>query len=254
MSLLSFHWYGFIIGCAIVVGWWATEFQARRFKYSSHLLDHAVWWALAGGLLGARVWHVLTDWPLYQQNIEAIFALNTGGLSIFGALLGGGIGVWLWSKLTKQTNLLTLLDLTVFGLPFAQALGRLGNFFNQELYGYPTSLPWAMYIAPENRLVQFSTSAYFHPLFAYESVLLVLFGTLLWWLSYSKPMNGLQIGSGRLFVIYMQFYAVIRILLDFARPDKAILIGGIGVNQAILIVLLVVTSLWIWYAKNRVLV
>jgi phosphatidylglycerol:prolipoprotein diacylglycerol transferase len=263
---LNVHLYGLILGIAIVVGIWLGEKKALDYQISSQS-----WWQLAssamiGGVIGARLYHVATAWSLYKNNLLEILYLYNGGLSIIGAVLGGLLAVWLFIFLSQQSLIkfsldkkkLTfkqVLDLSVFGLPFAQAIGRWGNFVNQELYGLPTNLPWGIYIEPTKRLVGFEGWSYFHPLFLYESLLMFVFGLLVWRLEIKIRQrqklpaifgwfSGLKVGSGNWFIFYIFYYSIIRFLLDFIRIDKAqFLSTPLGINQLFLLTVAMVIAL-----------
>lgn len=254
-----FHLYGFVLGLAIVVGYTLSWQQARRVGVSEPDFFQSALMTLIGGLLGARVYHLITDWQLYSHHWWSAFALWNGGLSIIGGIGGGLLALWLTLKKHQRLWLLpTLLDCIVFGMPFAQAFGRLANWINQELYGLPTTLPWGISIDPANRLVGYEHETRFHPLFIYEGVLLLLFGFVIRWLfgGARTPQNrngkrqvsrslisGFEVGSGNLFLLYVLYYSIIRFCLDFLRIDKShnfmIIIGD---NQIIMLITASFTS------------
>jgi phosphatidylglycerol:prolipoprotein diacylglycerol transferase len=150
-----------------------------------------------------------------------------GGLGIFGGILGGGVGLWIYTR--KKDIFLKMLDLVAFGLPIGQAIGRWGNFFNQELYGKPTSLPWGIYIRPENRLLSVIEYERFQPLFLYESLwCLGVFGAL-HWLVKDKVV---KLGKGGVFIFYLGLYGLGRFFLEFLRIESW-KIYGVNVAQAI---------------------
>lgn len=226
-----FHLYGLMIGIGISLGLVSAQFQAKRFKVSSSLIDDSLVWIVVGAIVGARLYHVITDWQLYANGplIDVIKVWN-GGLGFFGALIGGVVGLLLFVRFSRNKNsdkkslatnyyllsAFTLLDLLSFGAPLAQAVGRFGNFFNQELYGLPTNLPWAIKINGQQ----------YHPLFAYEAILnLCVFG-LINWLGWKKK---LILGKGQYACIYLALYGVIRFWLEFLRPETARLTGSLGV-------------------------
>jgi phosphatidylglycerol:prolipoprotein diacylglycerol transferase len=158
--------------------------------------------------------------------------------------------------ITHQYRLpvMTILDLSVFGLPFAQAIGRWGNYFNQELYGWPTSLPWGLYIEPQFRLRGLESFSRFHPLFLYESIAMTVFGVWVWVIDRRSRSQVWTIGSGFYFWLYLTYYAVLRFGLDFMRPDKAYSLGlDLGTNQLVLIVVMVIGMLnlvRLWRARH----
>lgn len=256
------HLYGLIVGTAAVVG---IELAIRRAKLAGLNADQlwsSVWPVLVGGLIGARAWHVVTDWPLYQTQPLNALAFWQGGLSVLGAMLGGAIGLWAYSRLARSPiKLAMLLDLSVFGLPAAQAIGRWGNFVNQELYGLPSSLPWAITIDPQFRLPGFEGQSTYHPLFAYELLLTGAFGGWLWWhdrrhqLQRQRPLAVTHqlIGTGSYALLYGWYYSGVRLLLDFIRIDKtASIIPSLGTNQVVLVIIWVVLGWWLYQRRQTV--
>ena len=260
------HLYGFILGLAIVIGVYLIQLQAKKQNINLPGFDYLIWVVLLGGVIGARVYHVITDYYLYQDAFWDIFKIWQGGLGIIGAVIGGVIAVWGWlkinksnqifgwlkiNKINKQLNLLTILDLAVFGLPVAQAIGRWGNFFNQELYGLPTSLPWGIYIDFINRLPGYENFSHFHPLFFYEMVLMLVFAGLVWWMVRQERFSGFSIGSGKWFLFYIFYYSFIRFWLDFIRIDKMQFFNtGLCINQVFLIIVMIIMGRY-WFRKKQ---
>jgi phosphatidylglycerol:prolipoprotein diacylglycerol transferase len=174
-------------------------------------------------LIGARIYHILTPSPAsglttryYLENPLQMLAIWNGGLGIYGGIVGGIIGIWLYARRHKQP-LLRWLDLVAPSMAIGQAIGRWGNFVNQELYGAPSDLPWAIYIDPVNRLPGYAEFERFHPLFLYES--LWMLGTALLLISLAQRFHA-QGRHGDLTLLYIVSYAVIRFLLDFLRLDS----------------------------------
>ena len=171
--------------------------------------------------------------------------IRNGGLGIPGAVIGGAIALWIYCR-KKKISFLTWADIIAPGVALAQAIGRWGNFFNQELYGKPTNLPWKIYIDPQHRVSGYQDYEYFHPLFLYESLWnLINMAILLWaarrfekWL---KP--------GDLFLFYMIMYSIGRFSLDFLRLDAS-QVGGINFNQTFVIFVALVSGLLI-YLNHR---
>lgn len=243
---VQFHIYGFILGLAIVTGWQLVVIKAKQLQFAEEVVNQVFLAVVVGGFLGARLWHVGTDFYLYQRNLWQVFSVWNGGLSILGAVVGGVIALKLLTFYDKRIKLPLFLDLSVFGLPFAQAIGRVGNYVNQELYGYPSFLPWAIPISPEHRLPGLETFSTFHPLFAYEAVATLAAGLFIWW-CYQRNQHGFwKIGKGVLFLTYLEYYAGIRVLLDFLRPDKALVVSNLGINQALLMVFILINGYWLW--------
>lgn len=247
-----FHVYGLILGLSIWLGYAAIHYKAQHRHLPIGVLEALFPGVIVGGLVGARLYHVLTDWSRYQDQLLAIFQVWQGGLSIIGALLGGAVAVaFVYPRLGVKESVVVWLDLVIFGVPIAQMVGRLGNALNQELYGLPSTLPWALYVTPDKRLPGYEMFERFHPLFAYEMFLTAVIGLSGWWLEakfHHQP--DFKIGSGVYIAGYVVCYAVGRLLLDFLRLDKAIIAPTqLGVNQVVLGIIAVVTSYW--YLRRR---
>jgi phosphatidylglycerol---prolipoprotein diacylglyceryl transferase len=217
--------YGFFISLGILVAALAADKINQKFKLVSRLSSFDVLaWIIVPAVVGARLYHVFDFWGYYQHNLPDIFFIWQGGMGIYGGIIGGIIGLWLYSRIYfkkyKQSFshfFLSVLDLAGLGLPLGQAIGRWGNFFNQELYGLATSLPWAIYISPEHRLPGYKTVSYYHPLFLYESLFsFLIFLTLLYVLkNYKKTLK-----PGILFLLYLLLYSFIRFNLEFLRIES----------------------------------
>jgi phosphatidylglycerol:prolipoprotein diacylglycerol transferase len=152
----------------------------------------------------------------YLENPIRIFEIWNGGLGIYGALLGGVIGAWFYLRRHDQ-SLLVWLDIIAPAVAIGQGIGRWANFVNQELYGAPTTLPWALYIEPAKRLPGYTQFETFHPLFLYESLWNFAAGVIL--LIVAHRLHG-WLKRGDLVLLYLMEYATIRFLLDFVRLDS----------------------------------
>lgn len=247
MATTMIHLYGFIIGLAMVVGWWLAEYQARRHQLPVADLQLVIGLSLVGGLIGARLYHVGLEFEYYRQHWVQIFQLWRGGSSIIGGLIGGLLTVWLVTRVKTELEFRVVLDLAALVLPMAQAVGRWGNFVNQELYGRPMSLPWGIFIDSSHRLAGFEHQTHFHPLFIYESLLLLLFAGGLWWWDKQERFSGFSLGTGRYFFSYIFYYSFIRFWLDFLRIDKTHFFNTfLGVNQILLLgIMLSGAVLWV---------
>ncbi len=234
----TFHLYGFLIGLGVLAAAEVAERVRRKLAAKDkEWREVSVWdsliWVVAGGLIGARLYHVIDWWDYYWLHPGEIIMLWRGGLGIFGGILGGVIGLWIYSRSKKK--LLMMLDLAGLGLPLGQAIGRWGNYFNQELYGLPFDSAqgeppfWAIYIKPENRLLSVIDFERFHPLFLYESLWMII--TFIIIIKIIKN-NKLKIGSGMVFATYLGFYGFGRFFLEWLRIE-AWLINGVNVAQAI---------------------
>lgn len=204
------HWYGITMGLAILTGTFIV-LRANKlyFKLDEDQVSQALIAAIIGGIIGARLLFVLLKWPEYAANPVEIIYLSQGGLSIHGALIGGAIGAWI----STRKNFLHIANLFALGLPLSQAIGRFGNFFNQEAYGGPTALPWKIFIEPQNRPEGFEIFSRFHPTFMYEGILNLLIFFVLW--------KQLQQGRHNLLLpTYLILYSGVRFVIEFFRIDS----------------------------------
>jgi prolipoprotein diacylglyceryl transferase len=221
---LSLRAYGLMIALGVLAG---LELARRRFAargLDPDDMSAIALWAVPAGLVGSRLYHVITDWKRFQGDWWSVFAIWKGGLGVPGGILAGTL-VGLYVARRRGVNLADGLDAAVPGVPLAQAIGRLGNWFNQELFGRPSDLPWALEIDPEHRPTRFADEATFHPTFAYEALWnLALVGVLLW-----LDRKGV-IRRGRLFAVYVLGYGLGRLWVEALRVDEASLLFGIRVN------------------------
>lgn len=219
---ITFHLYGLMIGLGVLAGAWVASKKDKR-------IWDCLLWVIGGGIIGARLYHVVDLWSYYGEHLSQIPAVWQGGMGIYGGILGGILGLWIYTRGREEPNLLFLkmLDAGALGLPLGQAIGRLGNWFNQELYGLPTSLPWGIYIRPENRLLSVWEYEKFHPLWLYESIYcLIIFIIII------KIIKVIPIGKGKIFAAYLGLYGLGRFFLEFLRIE-AWTIGGVNVAQVI---------------------
>lgn len=235
---ITFYLYGLILGAAMVLALYLIEKKAEKFNLPSDCIWKLLLSALGAGLVGARLWHAATDFHLYSGDLAAIAAITQGGLSIFGGILGGVLGIFAASRILKTCRAhppIFYTDLAIFGLPAAQGVGRLANWVNGELYGLPTALPWKIFVAPEHRLPGYENQGYYHPLFLYEMIPMLLFAAWIWWYDRRTNRPDRAVGSGFYTWIYVGFYTFLRFMLDFLRIDKT-MVGGLnlGLNQAII--------------------
>jgi phosphatidylglycerol:prolipoprotein diacylglycerol transferase len=262
---LHIYFYGILITVGVIAAAFLSQEEARRRKFNTDYIWDVLFWVVVAGIVGARLWHIFTPPPsmlVVDPNtgklVNPYFAggvihlldiidLRRGGLGIPGAILGGALALGIYCR-SKHLSFLTWADVMMPGVALAQAIGRWGNFFNQELYGLPTNLPWKIYIDPAHRVAGYTQYAYFQPLFLYESIWnLINMGLLLWvgrrfaaWLK-----------AGDLLYIYMIMYAVARFGLEFLRLDAS-MVFGIDFNQAFMVVVaLAGAGLFYWNHRPR---
>jgi phosphatidylglycerol:prolipoprotein diacylglycerol transferase len=221
------RYYGLFIALGIALATWVGARELARRGYDSALALDALFFVVPLGFIGARLYHVATDYELYADNFfPGVFEVWNGGLGIYGAVIGGFLGALLFARI-RGVNPLVLADAAAPGLVLAQAIGRWGNYFNQELFGRPSSLPWAIEIAPENRPIGYKDAESFHPTFLYESIWDVLvFITLL----FVARRFANRLKNGDVFLLYVCLYSVGRFFVETLRIDQAFLIGDFRGN------------------------
>ncbi len=253
----SFHiyFYGILVMLGVLAAALLAHAEAKRRGLDPDILWDILFWVVLAGIIGARLWHVFTPPPsMIQQGITTQYYLThpldmidirKGGLGIPGAVIGGVLALWLYCR-NKKLPFLTWADIAAPGVALAQAIGRWGNFFNQELYGRPTNLPWKIFIDPAHRLPGYANYAYYHPLFLYESLWDLLNMAVLLWLGrrFNKWLK-----PGDLFLIYAGLYSIGRFFLDFLRLDAS-QVGGINFNQSFVAIVAVAAGL-IFYFSHR---
>jgi prolipoprotein diacylglyceryl transferase len=248
---LPIRGYALSIILGIVAAIWIGErrWQARGGR-AGDIGDLAIW-GVPFGLVGGRLYHVLTDWQLYfgeGENPVAALYIWRGGLGIWGAIALGAVGVMIGARL-RGIRLLPLLDAIAPGVLVAQAIGRWGNWFNQELYGRPTDLPWALEIDPAHRPDAYPDVATYHPTFLYEFFWCLGAFALLVWLD-----KRFRLGFGRVAALYVMLYTLGRVWIENLRIDEVQLIdvGGLRLNVWTSIVLFVLAAAYfVWSAVRR---
>jgi len=222
---LSFRWYGILMASAMALGLWLAYREARRRGLDPDDLLKASELGLLGGLVGARLYYVAFNLDYYAGSPSKILAVWEGGLAIHGGVLGGlllGGGYALWRGLPA----VTYLDIAAPSLALGQAIGRWGNFFNEEAFGTPTDLPWRLYISAVHRPVQYAQDEFFHPTFLYESAWdLLVFIVLV-----RVFRNRFERAPGALFLTYLGLYSVGRFVTEALRTD-ALMFGSLRVAQ-----------------------
>ena len=214
---ISFHIYGFVLGLGIVMAREVVMRVARERKFDEKLLDKIFIVGVVGGVIGARLYHVLDNFTYYSENVVKIFLISEGGLGIWGGVIGGAITLQfliLNFKFLSKVSFSEILDLGAIGLPLGQAIGRWGNFFNGEIVGKNGE-----------------------PLFLYESLATFILFLFIYRLRNKK--------RGKLFGIYLLGYGAIRLVLEgFRITADAWIINGISVSQGLSIIAILIGLIW----------
>ena len=244
------HAYGLMLLLGIVAATWLTGRRwTGRWAFwrdpRGDLVFRVAMWGVLGGIVGARLYHVVTSWSTVDGEWWEPFAVWEGGLGVWGGIAGGVlVGAWVVHRAGE--SVLAFMDAVAPGLLLAQAIGRWGNYFNQELFGEPTSLPWGLEIDFENRPEQFASETTFHPTFLYESLwsLLGVFVLLLVdrWARIRPP---------GLFCLYVAWYTFARFFMELLRVDEAHEWFGLRLNAWVSIAVFVLALVGFVWSQRR---
>ncbi len=245
---IQIHFYGILIMLGVLAAAYLAQRHAVQYGQDGNRVWDMLVWMLIAGVVGARIWHILTPSPsLVAQGVTTLYYLThplsaiaiwNGGLGIPGAVIGGAAALFYYTH-KHQLPFRTWLDILAPSVALGQAIGRWGNFFNQELYGAPTNLPWAIYIDPQHRLPGFENQAYYHPTFLYESLWDLANMALLLW--FSRKFAG-RLKTGDIFLVYLIVYPMGRFMLEFLRLDSS-QVAGLNANQTLMLVVLIAAGL-----------
>ena len=240
--------YGLMIAFGVIAG---TSLASRRIERvgagTAEQMQSVAMWSVLGGLIGARLYHVVTAWDLFADDLWKIPMVWEGGLGIPGGLLGGtAAGVYVARR--RGLALPAVLTAAAPGIALAQAIGRWGNWWNQELFGRPTTLPWGLEISKDKVPPGFGDTVLFHPTFLYESLWSLALCAALIGIDRSRPLR-----PGRLFALYLAGYFAGRFWIEGLRIDPTPTIGALRLNQwvALLVVATALGYLAIDARRNR---
>jgi prolipoprotein diacylglyceryl transferase len=243
---LAIHIYGIFMGIAVATAYIVVTRRYEKLGGDRRVAETAGFWCIVLGFIGARLAFVLPRLGRYADDPLGVFRIWEGGIALYGGLtFGTAAAVFvIWRR---KGDFWRFADAASVALPAAQAIGRWGNYFNQELYGTPTTLPWGLQIDPENRMPGYETYDTFHPTFLYEMLWNVaLIGFLLWLERHRK------LRRGTLFALYVILYSIGRFLLEFIRTDSPERFFGLSKNgwYALLVVLAGV-GLMFWIRRRH---
>jgi prolipoprotein diacylglyceryl transferase len=241
------RWYGFLIAVGIALALWIVRREFRRRGWDPEDAYTVALWAVPAGIIGARLYHVITDWHLFADDPLRIIQIQQGGLGLPGVIAGGAVGVYIAAR-RCGLSFGGVADCVAPGLILAQALGRWGNYFNQELFGRPTDLPWGLHVDEAFRPYGYATYEQFHPVFLYESVLdvgiFIALG-LLWRPLHERFRPGCIVGA------YLILYGLVRVLMELLRSDPSNMIGPFRLNLVVAVLVLLTGALILIVADRR---
>ncbi|HWK28666.1 MAG TPA: prolipoprotein diacylglyceryl transferase [Solirubrobacter sp.] len=212
----------------------AVLITKRRWKGDPALVDEVALWGFPAGLIGGRLYHVITSWNEVPHTWWGPFAVWKGGLGIWGGI-ALGVAVGLWRVHRRGANVAAFMDAGAPALLVAQAIGRVGNWFNQELFGKPTDLPWGLEIDPAHRPERYLDRATFQPVFLYE---------IIWNLTLAFVLSRLRVRPPGVFALYVAGYSAFRIFEELIRVDPAHHVFGLRLNLFVAVALCLTGLVW----------
>ncbi len=270
LGFFSIKWYGLLIALSIILGLNLSKKLARYRGIDPHLVSEILPSLILSSIIGARIYYVIFEYRQFSGdnfftpikifniylNIPSFLAIWEGGIAIHGALLGGFLSIYLFCK-SKKIPLKIFLDLLMPSVILGQAIGRWGNFFNNEAFGIPTNLPWKVFIPLSNRPIIFSNSQFFHPTFLYESLWNLLIFILLIYV-FNKQNKDNSILPGLITCLYLITYSFGRFWIEGLRIDSLCLggyppycEGGLRIAQFISIFLFSSGLIWLYFLKFK---
>lgn len=261
---IQIYWYGFFIVLGVLASLAVAVYLGKFYGIKADTIIDLVLWLVIGGIIGARIYDIFLEWPYFSAHPLDIIKIWQGGLAIHGAIIGGAIALWLFvKKSAAQVNFWQLTAIIATVLPLAQSLGRWGNYFNQELFGYPTNLPWGIPIDIIHRPWQYLNYEYFHPTFLYESLgnLIIFLILILLQIRLIKKSRGLELPAYRTgrramsyelqVASYAILYSLLRFSTEFIRIDSTSVILGWRFPQIISLLIIIACLLYIGLKFNR---
>ena len=270
LGFFSIKWYGLLIALSIILGLNLSKKLARYRGIDPHLVSEILPSLVLSSIIGARIYYVIFEYRQFSGdnfftpikifniylNIPSSLAIWEGGIAIHGALLGGFLSIYLFCK-SKKIPLKIFLDLLMPSVILGQAIGRWGNFFNNEAFGIPTNLPWKVFIPLSNRPIIFANYQFFHPTFLYESLWNLLIFILLIYV-FNKQNKDNSILPGLITCLYLITYSFGRFWIEGLRIDSLCLggyppycEGGLRIAQFISIFLFSSGLIWLYFLKFK---
>lgn len=244
---LTIHIYGITMGLAVATAWMLTVRRYERMGGDPAVAERAAFWAVVLGFTGARLAYVSTHWYRFEGDWLGVLRIWEGGIAMFGGLTAGALAA-VWFVRRSGGSFPAFADAVAIGLPAAQAIGRWGNYFNQELFGTPTTVPWAVEIDPAHRPAAYADAATFHPTFLYESLWSV--GTVVALLRVERRF---RLRGGSLLLCYLVSYGTVRFLLELIRTDTTFRFLGLSRNGWVAMGVVLGATVWLVMRQSSVL-
>ncbi|MEK7558166.1 MAG: prolipoprotein diacylglyceryl transferase [Patescibacteria group bacterium] len=251
-GFINIRYYGLFIALGTLAAMAVVLILAKHQQIKQEFILDIAFWLLIWGVIGARLYYVFLELPFYLNNPLNIFKIWNGGLAIHGAIIAGVLVIY-WFCKKHQQNFWQLSAIIVISVPLAQAIGRWGNYFNQELFGKPTNLAWSIPIDLINRPWQYLAFSYFHPTFLYESIgnLIIFIILLVLYFALFKG-NNLTANKYKLCVMgYLIMYSILRFFLEFLRIDSTPIILNLRFPQFISLLIFFFAGFYLIYVKKN---
>lgn len=244
---LGIRWYAILITAGIGIGTVLAMLEAKRVGYDPDTIVDLLLWAIPAAVIGARAYYVIFEWDYFKNNLTEIFATRNGGLAIYGAIIGALIVGYLFVR-SRKLDFLKICDITAPSLILGQAIGRWGNFINQEAHGGVVSQQFISHFPMFIQKQMFINGQYYQPTFLYESVWDIAVFILLMCFRKHKRQNG------EVLALYLIFYSIGRFYIEGLRTDS-LMLGPLRISQVVSIVFAVLgLALFIyrrWFAAEK---
>lgn len=242
----TINWYGVIIGIGLALGWWLATKESNKRGLPKDTFSDLLIWAIPISIISARIYYVLFKWDYYSNNPSEIIAIWHGGIAIHGALIGATITAIVYAK-KKGISFWQLADIAAPSLLLGQAIGRWGNFMNQEAHGTEVTRSFLENLYLPDFIINqmYIEGAYYHPTFLYESLWNIAGFIIL------IMLRKLQLKRGELFLSYVIWYSIGRFFIEGLRTDSLMLTESLRIAQVFSLVLIIVVVLTIWFKRKK---
>lgn len=241
---LDVHWYGLFLVIGIIIGFIIVLCFANKKQVNKDHFYNLFFYFIVFGIIGGRLAHVFGEWSYYTEHLSETYKIWLGGLSLHGVFLACLVVIIIYTKI-KKLSFWLIADIVAIGIPLAQFIGRLGNYFNQEIFGKQTNLAWGIPIDLEKRPYGLLDQEYYHPLFLYESILDLIIFIFLILLSRTK-----FIRQGEILLIYAISYSAIRFCLDFLRIEVESA-GPLSLIQWVSLLIIIVSIIILIFRRKK---
>jgi prolipoprotein diacylglyceryl transferase len=239
---LSIRWYGILIAAGMLIGVLLAIRESHRVNFDENYILDIILYCIPSAIIGARLYYVIFEWAYYRDNPGQILAIRSGGLAIHGGIIGAVIAAVIYTRI-KKINFFKVADICAPSIVLGQAIGRWGNFFNQEAYGGVVSSEFISHFPKFIRDQMYIEGFYHHPTFLYESIWdIAVFSILL-------LLRRKDRGKGTIFFTYLALYSVGRFFIEGLRTDS-LMLGSLRIAQVVSIVL-ILSSIFVIYLINR---